>query len=57
MEYYIPMESKFVSLEHGLYKLIEIFERFIDIEKIANTICCVNKSHVITHPDFYFYYF
>ena len=34
---YIPMKSEFGSLEHGLYKLIEVWMIYW---KIANAICC-----------------
>ena len=57
MENYIPMESEFGSLEHGLYKIIEVRtiyrknSKWHNVTVNSDTIT-VNKSRVITRPNY-----
>ena len=58
MENYIPMETEFCSLDHGLYKLIEVWMIYRKNSKYSllwhNV--TVNKSHIITRPDIIYIY-
>ena len=53
LEISIPMELEFVFLEHGLYKLIEVWNIYRKNSKynLKWHNATVNKSHVITRPE------
>ena len=57
MENYIPLKSEYGSLEHGLYKLIEvwtIYQKNSKYNLLWHNVT-VNKNHVIT-ALYYVYY-